>query len=131
METEVAPKPPARAKVMDIIRRYLKKDSTPVWSRELPLMYGLWKGYPSLSFWTKHTLPFELNSMAWFSTIQGKAQLVSDWAVFHYVPEPESAAPVDPLDIFPRPELNLPSTPPPKRRPRSVADLLSAPPSSS
>ncbi len=124
-----APKVPAKGKMFNIIRRYLKKDRTPDWKREIQIFHKLWKQYPSFSFWTKHTLSFELNTLRWFETIQGKAQLASDWAVFHYVPELEMTT-SDPLDIFPLPTEENPTVEssrvvvPLVRRPKSIADLL-------
>src|SRR3954468_6806618 len=99
-----APKPPPRAQVCDIIVRYLKPGQTPNWRQECPLWYGLWKAYPSIAFWTHHELPFPLNSLAWFLTEQGKAQLASDWTVFHYNPlsTPEAAPQVE-VDTTPQP----------------------------
>ena len=123
---------PRRATMTNVIRRYLKKDSTPNWQREYPLFIKIWKNYPSEDFWLKHSLPFELNSMAWFLTIQGKRTLESDWAVFHYNPDNPSATLVynNPLDIFPQHLYNTgidreSKLPAPAARPKSVADFLS------
>lgn len=83
---EVKPsKPPSRGTIMEIVRRYLKKGVTPVWSREIPVFHTLWKTYPSLPFWTRHELGYRLNSMLHFLTEEGKAKLSSDWTIFHFV----------------------------------------------
>ena len=115
-----APKPPPRAQVEAIVRRYLKPDQTPNWRQEMPLAYQLYKAYPSVAFWTHHELPFALNSMAWFLTEQGKAQLESDWLVYHWTP-PEASSEVG-IDSAPQPVYNAPTLPP--ARPRTVAEFL-------
>lgn len=121
----VGPKPPPRTKVCDIIKRYLKPDQSPVWSREIPLWYTLWKSYPSLPFWEKHTLGFKLNSLAWFMSIQGKITLASDYSVFHYQPAPIEAPPV--LDTTSQPGYNDRTEQPKveKPGPDTVAGFLS------
>ncbi len=120
------PKPPPRAQVDAIIRRYLKPDQTPNWRAEFPLWYGLFKAYPSLTFWTHHELPFALNSLAWFLTEQGKATLESDWLVFHYVP-PEDTCEDAVLDTVPQPGYTDPYKPT-VVRPRTVAEFLKTTP---
>jgi hypothetical protein len=114
------PAPPPRAQVCDIIKRYLKSDTTPNWRVECPLWYTkLWPAYPSVAFWTRHELSFPLNSLAWFLTEQGKAQLASDWLVFHYEPPAEPAPVV--LDTTPQPVYPVPYT---KARPSTIAAFL-------
>ncbi len=122
-KTPTGPKPPPRAQVDAIIRRYLKPDQTPNWRQEFPLWYTLFKAYPSVTFWTRHELPFALNSLAWFLTEQGKAQLASDWLVFHYVPPAQEEVA---LDTIPQPDYTVPYTPLPAR-PRTVAEFLKTP----
>ncbi len=124
-----APKPPPRAQVEAIVRRYLKPDQTPNWRQEMPLAYGLLKAYPSVAFWTHHELSFALNSLAWFLTEQGKAQLASDWTVFHWNPpsDPSSTPQADAaLDTTPQPAYTVPYTPS-AARPRTVAEFLKTP----
>ncbi len=123
-----APKPPPRAQVEAIVRRYLKPDQTPNWRQEMPLAYGLLKAYPSVTFWTRHELPFQLNSLAWFLTEQGKATLASDWTVFHWTPPDPSSDPQaeTTLDTTPQPGYTVPYTPP-VARPRTVAEFLKTP----
>jgi len=118
------PKAPPRTKIADIIKRYLKEDKTPVWTREYPIMYKLFKAYPSLPFWERHGLPFRLNIMTWFLTIEGKATLASDYAVFHYhPPAPEPAPQLDniPVDNGSEPRYNEPLV---KAAPNTVAGFL-------
>jgi len=125
------PKPPPRTKVCEIIRRYIRDDMSPVWRREIPLMYTLLKQYPSLPFWERHTMGFKLRSLAWFMSIEGKATLASDYSVFHYNPEPVvEAVALDPLpaqhadvvDTVAQPTYHVPT--PPDRK--TVAGFLSA-----
>lgn len=121
-------KPPSRARVSAIIRRYVcKPDVTPNWRADIPAFYELWHQYPSLSFWEHHELDFPLNSMLWFKTEQGIAALASDWVVFHWVaPEPAQDAVTPTLvDEVPAPIYH----PPIARRPSTLASFLQSPPS--
>jgi hypothetical protein len=110
---------PSRAQMDAIIRRYVKDGVTPDWRKDMPIAYNLFKRYPSLAFWTHHELPFGLNSMAWFLTEQGAAQLESDWVVFHYdIPkEPE----LPPIEILIKPPSPYHASP---ARPKTVAEFL-------
>ena len=83
-------KPPSRAAVERILRRYLKPTALIDAKSDFAIFYGLFKTYPSLDFWTRHELAFELNSVKWFLTPDGKAQLASDWTTFHFVLDTES-----------------------------------------
>ncbi len=125
-KASTGPKPPPRAQVDAIIRRYLKPDQTPNWRTEFPLWYGLWKAYPSVTFWTHHELPFALNSLAWFLTEQGQAQLASDWLVFHYDPASTPQVTPEVVDTTPQPAYTEPYKPTPVR-PRTVAEFLKTP----
>ena len=127
-----APKPPPRAQVEAIVRRYLKPDQTPNWRQEMPLAYGLLKAYPSVAFWTRHELSFALNSLAWFLTEQGKAQLESDWVVFHWDGSPTPAAEppseaVAQATVDTSPQLDYNAVMLPPARPRTVAQFLKTP----
>ena len=113
---------PTRDQRAAIIKRYLKPDQNIEWAREMATFAALWKQYPSLAFWTHHEIPFMLNHMSFFQTVEGAAMLESDWAVFHYnppEPAPESAA----LDTVPQSAYNVPYNPTPVR-PRTVAEFL-------
>lgn len=95
MTDAVPPKSPPRAQIEAIIRRYLKPEiTTPDWRREFSTFHGLWKQYPSLDFWTRHELPFKLNSLVWFRGADGQAQLASDWIIFFFT-FAEDTVPVD------------------------------------
>lgn len=75
---------PPRTKVVEILRRYLKPEALIDAKSDYAIFYTLYKTYPSLDFWTRHELSFPLNSVKWFLTVPGKAQLVSDWTTFHF-----------------------------------------------
>ena len=121
MSESPSPKPPSRRLVTEIIKRYVKEGTTPVWSREIPVFYHLWADYPSLRFWLHHELPFKLNSICWFRTEEGKERLASDWLVFFFTfkeSEPEVAPLVD------KPEdgdYHIPTTP---SRAKTLAQFL-------
>ncbi len=120
------PKRPPIATCDAIVRRYLKPDQNIDWAREMPTFTNLWKRYPSLEFWTRHELPFALNHMTYFESVEGAAQLESDWVVFHYDPSctPHVTPQVE-LDTTPQPVYNAP-TPQPVRS-RTVAEFLKTP----
>lgn len=114
------PKRPSRAKCCAAIGRYLKPDQTPNWRVEIPLFYRLWEQYPDIDFWLKHELPFHLNSLAWFLTEQGQAQLRDDWTLFHYVmPEPVEN-PKTELDTSDQPVYVRPQS----KRPQTISEFL-------
>lgn len=124
-------KPPSRARVSAIIRRYVcKPDVTPNWRADIPAFYELWHQYPSLSFWEHHELDFPLNSMLWFKTEQGVATLKSDWVTFHWEPPtPDRAQDVvaaASVDDVPAPIYHSPVA----RRPSTLASFLTVPVSS-
>ncbi len=108
-----------------MVRRYLKPDQNIDWRREMPAFVELFKRYPSVEFWTHHELPFKLNHMSWFTSIEGAVQLESDWSVFHYHPsEPASNTVLD-INLQSAYNGNSVATPPP--RPVTVAQFLSQP----
>ncbi len=122
--TPSASKPPTRAQCDAIIRRYLKEDQNIEWKREMPTFYSLWKQYPSFAFWTRHEIPFRLNHMSFFQTVEGAAMLQSDWLVFHYEVPKEAPVPVESIsliDTLSQPIYNPLYT---ERRPRTVAEFL-------
>lgn len=121
------PKRPPVAQCDAIIRRYLKPDQNIDWAREMITFSALWKAYPSLAFWTHHELPFALNHMTWFQSVEGAATLESDWVVFHYeIPmpsEPTVGSRESALDITPQPVYTAPTP----VIPRTVAEFLKSP----
>lgn len=123
--TSTGPKSPSRDQRAAIITRYLKPDQTIHWAREMATFSILWKAYPSLPFWTHHELPFALNHMTWFQSVEGVAQLESDYLTFHYTPSDPSSTPQanETLDSAPQPAYDVGYTPP-VARPRTVAEFL-------
>lgn len=128
MAAQSGPKPPPRAQVSLIIKRYLKPEATEkgVPRSELVQFYRLWRQYPSAPFWERHELGFKLNSLYWFSTPEGAETLARDYLVFHFefAPPPE-AAPVevspDHVDKTTQPSYYQPTTP---ARPKTTAEFL-------
>jgi len=123
------PKLPPRAVCCAIIRRFLKPTVTPLWSRELPTFYRLYRLYPSLAFWEAYELPFgnnSLNMLGWFERGEGPAELDRAYRLFHYIPPPPEPAPT--LDDTPPTQLSSPQVVP--RRPRTVAEMLTTKPTS-
>lgn len=88
--TTPAIKPPSKVQVGEIIKRYLKPTALVDPKTDFPIFYNLFKKYPSIDFWTRHELAFELNSIKWFLTVEGRAQLTTDWTTFHFVLDTES-----------------------------------------
>lgn len=126
---------PSRAVLDAIIRRFLKEGQNIYWAREMPVMYRLYKAYPSLVFWQAYELPFgqnTLNMMGWFERGEGKVELERAWLLFNYNPPSLAAPPPSPpLDAAPKVAdtegESEPSLPPPiagPRRARTVAELM-------
>ncbi len=114
---------PTRDQRAAIIKRYLKPDQNVEWAREMITMAALWKAYPSLEFWMNHELAFPLNHMTWFQSVEGAAQLESDFLVFNYnPPAPAEVTLESTLDTSPQPTYN-----PPISRPATVAEFLRQP----
>lgn len=133
-------KSPAKALCTEVIRRFIKTETTIYWARELPSWYALWKVYPSLAFWMALELPFGegvhgLNHISWFETPEGAAHLSRSWLLYHWNPLSSSPAPEPPpFDLSPSPldsqtpsQLDCPIALPPQR-PRTVAEWLGAKP---
>ncbi len=110
---------PTRDQRAAIIKRYLKPDQNIEWAREMITFAALWKAYPSLPFWMNHELPFMLNHMTWFQSVEGAAQLESDYLVFHYNPPAPAEVAPETLDTTPQPSYT-----PPISRPMTVAEFL-------
>ena len=118
-----------------IVRRFLKPDQNILWSREMPKFTQLWKALPSLSFWQSHELPFKLNHMSWFDSVEGKANLESAWVLFHYNPPAvtEEEALDNARQMADTPGVDDPSITPfiappvPPSRPRTVAEMMKSP----
>jgi len=113
-----APKPKpllSRDEVVGLCKRWLKPGSYKA-SLDPLILYQLIKIYPNHDFWTHYTLPFALNSVLWFKTADGQAQLARDWATFN-------------LDMPTQSEYALETTKVGEdvmidKKPRTVADLL-------
>lgn len=113
------PKLPPRTVVVTILRRYLKPEALIDAKSDYAIFYSLFKTYPSLDFWTRHELSFPLNSVKWFLTVPGKAQLASDWTTFHFSLDTGSQEGYDGVKVESTPDYI-----PPVKRPSTVADLL-------
>ena len=116
---------PTRDQRAAIIKRYLKPDQNVEWAREMITFAALWKAYPSIAFWTRHELPFMLNHMSWFQSVEGAAQLASDWLVFHYetTSDPSSTPQVTlGVDTSSQPDYTVPYVT--SARPKTVAEFL-------
>lgn len=113
-------KPPTRAQVGIILKRYLKPEAIITPRADFPVFYTLFKSYPSLDFWMRHELLFKLNNIRWFLTPNGKAQLASDWTTFNFVLDNETQP-----DYDGSMQDSTPNYIQPPKTIKTVADLLS------
>lgn len=124
MTHNAKPKLPPRVKVIEILRRYLRPEALIDAKSDYAIFYGLFSQYPSLDFWTRHELSFPLNSVKWFLTVPGKAQLASDWTTFHFVLDTGSQEGYDGgVKAESTPDIT-PDYVAPVKRAATVADLL-------
>jgi hypothetical protein len=65
-----------------VINKLIKSDCI-YWARDLKILKGLLVQYPDLEFWKNISLGFQLNSLAWFITPDGKKRLDEDYKMFH------------------------------------------------
>ncbi len=112
------PKPRAllsRGEVAGLCQRILK-DKSYQFKRDAFILYSLMKEYPDRDFWLNYTLSWQPDSMVYFLSEHGKAQLSRDWATFS-------------LDMPAQPEYKLEDAKVGEdvvidKRPKTVADLL-------
>lgn len=71
-----------RVEAINLVKRLVKPDSYQP-KVDMVLFYKIFAENPDIEFWRVYDLGFQLNSMAWFLTEEGKEKLKIDMALFH------------------------------------------------
>ena len=71
----------------DFILKFVKKDSSLVWPREMKMVNSLFKIFPKEEFWNSLELKFKLNSLCWFLSDEGRKFLNIEYKKFNFEPE--------------------------------------------
>lgn len=72
----------SRSEMAELVQRYLKPGQYKA-MRDIPVMYGIVKEYPDRAFWLNYQLGFQLNSLFWLLSENGKETLSTAWSLFH------------------------------------------------
>lgn len=67
---------------MGLVKRFLKEEAY-IPARDIPLFYKVYDLFPDQKFWQGYTMEFQLNSIAYFLSEDGKNKLKSDIALFN------------------------------------------------
>ena len=71
----------------DFVLKFLKPDTNIVWPREMKIVNSLLKIFPNNDFWNSLTLRFQLNSLCWLLSDEGRALLNTEYKKFIFEPE--------------------------------------------
>ena len=71
----------------DFVLKFVKKDSSLLWPREMKIVNSLFKIFPSEDFWQFVQLDFKLNSLCWFLSDDGRKFLNSEYKKFKFEPQ--------------------------------------------
>ena len=71
----------------ELIAKFVKKEATPVWPREMKMVNSLFKIFPNDDFWNSLELEFKLNSLCWFLSDEGRKFLNIEYKKFNFNPE--------------------------------------------
>ena len=71
----------------EFIAKFVKKDSTLVWPREMKMVSTLFKIFPNDDFWNSLELKFKLNSLCWFLSDEGRKFLNIEYKKFNFEPQ--------------------------------------------
>jgi hypothetical protein len=71
----------------EFILRFVKKDASLVWPREMKMVNSLFKIFPNKEFWNSLELNFKLNSLCWFLSDDGRKFLNIEYKKFNFEPE--------------------------------------------
>ncbi len=74
--------PFGKRQVIGLVKRFVKEDAyEPI--RDTVAFYKIYAEFPDEAFWRAYDLGFQLNSMFWFLSDEGRAKLKTDIALFH------------------------------------------------
>jgi hypothetical protein len=71
----------------DFVLKFTKPDTNIVWPREMKIVNSLLKIFPNDLFWNSLTLRFQLNSLCWFLSDEGRKILNTEYKKFIFEPE--------------------------------------------
>jgi hypothetical protein len=71
----------------EFIAKFVKKDASLVWPREMKMVNSLFKIFPNDDFWNYLELKFKLNSLCWFLSDEGRKFLNIEYKKFNFEPE--------------------------------------------
>lgn len=71
----------------DFVLKFVKKDASLVWPREMKIVNSLFKIFPNEAFWNSLDLKFKLNSLCWFLSDEGRKFLNIEYKKFNFEPE--------------------------------------------
>lgn len=64
---------------------------TRFWPREMKIAKELAAKYPDMDFWRNFSMPFKVNSLAWFKTKRGEEMLDKRYKEFHFKPQKKTS----------------------------------------
>lgn len=70
----------------EFVLKFVKKDAPLVWPREMRMVNSLFKIFPNDSFWASLELKFQLNSLCWFLSDEGRKFLNLEYKKFKFEP---------------------------------------------
>lgn len=70
----------------EFVLKFVKKDASLVWPREMKMVNSLFKIFPNDSFWASLELKFQLNSLCWFLSDEGRKFLNLEYKKFKFEP---------------------------------------------
>lgn len=71
----------------EFVLKFVKKDASLVWPREMKMVNSLFKIFPNDEFWASLELKFQLNSLCWFLSDEGRKFLNVEYKKFKFEPE--------------------------------------------
>jgi hypothetical protein len=75
----------------DFVLKFVKKDASLIWPREMKIVNSLFKIFPNEDFWNFIQLEFKLNSLCWFLSDDGRKFLNTQYSKFIFEPaKPEN-----------------------------------------
>jgi hypothetical protein len=104
-----------RPEVIGLCKRWMKPGAyDPM--RDMIVLYGLIKKYPSRAFWLAYTLDWQPDSLYYFVGANGRAKLESDWQVFNLDIPAQPAYALETAKVGEDVVIN--------KKPRTIAELL-------
>lgn len=71
----------------EFVLKFVKKDASLVWPREMKMVNSLFKIFPNDAFWCSLELKFKLNSLCWLLSDDGRKFLNIEYKKFLFEPE--------------------------------------------